>query len=84
MEFNVVSHFDSIFEVHFTVTFHNESSLFYSLLRNSFPLFSPTIRIFFQKIAIFLTEPDSDAIFVIRGPENNRDFDHCKQPSKHK
>jgi RecG-like helicase len=44
------------------------SSLFYSLLRNSFP-FIPTYNqdIFFQKIAIFLTEPDNNAIFVLKG-----------------
>jgi ATP-dependent exoDNAse (exonuclease V) alpha subunit len=44
------------------------SSLFYSLLRNSFP-YVPTYNqdVFFQKIAIFLTEPDSDAIFVLKG-----------------
>jgi tRNA A37 threonylcarbamoyladenosine biosynthesis protein TsaE len=42
------------------------SSLFYSLLRNKFP-FVPTYNqdIFFQKY--FLTEPDNDTIFVLKG-----------------
>ncbi|MEO8254229.1 MAG: AAA family ATPase, partial [Flavobacterium sp.] len=44
------------------------SSQFYSLLKNKFP-FSPTYNqdIFFQKIAIFLTETNNDSIFVLKG-----------------
>jgi ATP-dependent exoDNAse (exonuclease V) alpha subunit len=44
------------------------SSLFYSVLQKRFP-FAPTYKqdIFFQKIAIFLTEPDNDTIFVLKG-----------------
>src|SRR3970282_2836743 len=44
------------------------SSLFYSLLRNSFP-FMPTYNqdIVFQNVAIILTEPDNDAIFILKG-----------------
>ncbi|HEY4629033.1 MAG TPA: AAA family ATPase, partial [Flavobacterium sp.] len=44
------------------------SSLFYSLLQKKFP-FQPTYKqdIFFQKIAIFLTEADNKTIFVLKG-----------------
>jgi ATP-dependent exoDNAse (exonuclease V) alpha subunit len=44
------------------------SSLFYSLLQKKFP-FSPTYKqdIFFQKIAIFLTDTRNDTIFVLKG-----------------
>ena len=44
------------------------SSLFYSLLQKKFP-FQPTYKqdIFFQKIAIFLTETDNTTIFVLKG-----------------
>ncbi|MEA9414524.1 ATP-dependent DNA helicase [Flavobacterium sp. PL02] len=44
------------------------SSLFYSLLQKKFP-FSPTYKqdIFFQKIAIFLTDTANDTIFVLKG-----------------
>ncbi|WP_026713567.1 ATP-dependent DNA helicase [Flavobacterium daejeonense] len=44
------------------------SSQFYSLLKKKFP-FSPTYNqdIFFQKIAIFLTETTNDSIFVLKG-----------------
>jgi ATP-dependent exoDNAse (exonuclease V) alpha subunit len=44
------------------------SSLFYSLLQKKFP-FQPTFKqdIFFQKIAIFLTEVDNNTIFVLKG-----------------
>ena len=44
------------------------SSLFYSLLQKKFP-FTPTYKqdIFFQKIAIFLTEKENDTIFVLKG-----------------
>ena len=44
------------------------SSLFYSLLQRKFP-FKPTYKqdIFFQKIAIFLTEVDNNTIFVLKG-----------------
>src|SRR3970040_1565720 len=44
------------------------SSLFYSLLQKKFP-FTPTYKqdIFFQKIAIFLTEKDNNTIFVLKG-----------------
>ncbi len=44
------------------------SSLFYSLLQRKFP-FSPTYKqdIFFQKIAIFLTDTANDTIFVLKG-----------------
>jgi ATP-dependent exoDNAse (exonuclease V) alpha subunit len=44
------------------------SSLFYSLLQKKFP-FAPTYKqdIFFQKIAIFLTEKDNNTIFVLKG-----------------
>jgi RecG-like helicase len=44
------------------------SSLFYSLLKNKFP-FVPTYKqdIFFQKIAIFLTDTHNDTIFVLKG-----------------
>lgn len=53
----------------FAVQFHlMNSSLFYSILQKKFP-FAPTYKqdIFFQKIAIFLTEPDNDTIFVLKG-----------------
>jgi ATP-dependent exoDNAse (exonuclease V) alpha subunit len=45
-----------------------ESSSFYSLLQQKFP-FKPTYKqeIFFQKIAIFLTEKDNNSIFVLKG-----------------
>ncbi len=44
------------------------STLFYSVLQKRFP-FAPTYKqdIFFQKIAIFLTEPQNDTIFVLKG-----------------
>lgn len=44
------------------------SALFYGLLQKRFP-FAPTYKqdIFFQKIAIFLTEPQNDTIFVLKG-----------------
>ncbi|WPR70674.1 AAA family ATPase [Flavobacterium sp. NG2] len=44
------------------------SSLFYSLLRKNFP-FAPTYNqdIFFQKIAVFLTDTYNDTIFVLKG-----------------
>ena len=44
------------------------SSLFYSLLKKKFP-FEPTYKqdIFFQKIAIFLTEMENKTIFVLKG-----------------
>jgi ATP-dependent exoDNAse (exonuclease V) alpha subunit len=44
------------------------SSLFYSLLKNKFP-FVATYKqdIFFQKIAIFLTDTHNDTIFVLKG-----------------
>jgi ATP-dependent exoDNAse (exonuclease V) alpha subunit len=44
------------------------SSQFYSVLRNQFP-FQPTVKqdIFFQKIADFLTNSNSDEIFVLKG-----------------
>ncbi|WP_432221172.1 ATP-dependent DNA helicase [Flavobacterium sp. TMP13] len=44
------------------------SSLFYSLLQKKFP-FAPTLKqdIFFQKIAIFLTDSSNDTIFVLKG-----------------
>ncbi|MCW2120833.1 ATP-dependent DNA helicase [Flavobacterium sp. 7A] len=44
------------------------SSLLYSLLRKKFP-FTPTQQqdIFFQKIAIFLTDTYDDTIFVLKG-----------------
>lgn len=44
------------------------SSQFYSLLKKKFP-FNPTYNqeIFFQKIAIFLTETTNDQIFVLKG-----------------
>jgi ATP-dependent exoDNAse (exonuclease V) alpha subunit len=44
------------------------SPLFYSLLQKKFP-FSPTYKqdIFFQKIAIFLTDTTNDTIFVLKG-----------------
>ena len=44
------------------------SSQFYSLLQKNFP-FQPTYQqdIFFQKIAIFLTEIENNTIFVLKG-----------------
>ena len=41
---------------------------FYSILSRSFP-FNPTIKqeAFFQKIAVFITNTDNDAIFVLKG-----------------
>ena len=41
---------------------------FYSILSNNFP-FSPTIKqdSFFQKIAVFITNTNNDAIFVLKG-----------------
>lgn len=44
------------------------SALFYGILQKRFP-FVPTLKqdIFFQKIAIFLTEPQNDTIFVLKG-----------------
>ena len=43
-------------------------SLFYSLLQRKFP-FQPTYKqdVFFQKIAIFLTEVENNTIFVLKG-----------------
>ncbi len=70
MGFNVIpENFILIFEVHFTLsTLQMNSSLFYSLLRKQFP-FAPTYNqdIFFQKIAIFLTDTHNDTIFVLKG-----------------
>ena len=44
------------------------SSLFYSVLQKRFP-FAPTYKqdVFFQKIAIFLTDTHNDTIFVLKG-----------------
>ena len=44
------------------------SSLFYGVLQKKFP-FAPTYKqdIFFQKIAIFLTDTHNDTIFVLKG-----------------
>ena len=44
------------------------SSFFYSLLKKKFP-FTPTYNqdLFFQKIAIFLTDTYNDTIFVLKG-----------------
>lgn len=44
------------------------SAQFYGILQKRFP-FPPTYKqdIFFQKIAIFLTEPQNDTIFVLKG-----------------
>ncbi|MBK0370119.1 ATP-dependent DNA helicase [Flavobacterium agrisoli] len=44
------------------------SSLFYSLLNKKFP-YAPTMKqdIFFQKIAIFLTENSNESLFVLKG-----------------
>ena len=44
------------------------SSLFYGVLQRKFP-FAPTYKqdIFFQKIAIFLTDTHNDTIFVLKG-----------------
>jgi len=44
------------------------SALFYGLLQKKFP-FAPTLKqdIFFQKIAIFLTDTHNDTIFVLKG-----------------
>ncbi|HMI06887.1 MAG TPA: AAA family ATPase [Flavobacterium sp.] len=44
------------------------SALFYRILKNNFP-FAPTLKqdIFFQKIAEFITSPDNDEIFVLKG-----------------
>ena len=44
------------------------SALFYSVLQKRFP-FAPTYKqdIFFQKIAIFLTDTHNDTIFVLKG-----------------
>ena len=44
------------------------SAQFYSLLKKKFP-FNPTYNqdIFFQKIAIFLTETTNDRLFVLKG-----------------
>ncbi len=44
------------------------SSQFYSLLKKKFP-FNPTYNqdVFFQKIAVFLTETTNDQIFVLKG-----------------
>jgi len=51
----------------FQIYFMN-SSLFYSVLQKKFP-FAPTYKqdIFFQKIAIFLTDTHNDTIFVLKG-----------------
>jgi ATP-dependent exoDNAse (exonuclease V) alpha subunit len=61
--------FIPIFEVYFKrIQLPMNSSLFYSLLQKKFP-FQPTFKqdIFFQKIAIFLTEVNDDTIFVLKG-----------------
>ncbi len=53
----------------FVAQFHPmNSALFYGVLQKRFP-FAPTYKqdIFFQKIAIFLTEPQNDTIFVLKG-----------------
>ncbi|KQB43502.1 PIF1 helicase [Flavobacterium daejeonense] len=44
------------------------SAQFYSLLRKKFP-YEPTLKqdIFFQKIAVFLTDTHNDSIFVLKG-----------------
>jgi len=44
------------------------SSQFYSVLKNKFP-FAPTVKqdIFFQQIAIFLTNTNSDELFLLKG-----------------
>ena len=44
------------------------SAKFYSLLRKKFP-YEPTFKqdIFFQKIAVFLTDTHNDSIFVLKG-----------------
>ena len=44
------------------------SSQFYSVLQKQFP-FKPTVKqdIFFQKIADFLTNSNSNEIFVLKG-----------------
>lgn len=44
------------------------SSQFYNVLRNKFP-FEPTVKqdIFFQQIAIFLTNNNSDELFLLKG-----------------
>ncbi|RAR48954.1 ATP-dependent DNA helicase [Flavobacterium lacus] len=44
------------------------SSLFYSILQKSFP-FSPTLKqtIFFEKVANFATNSDSNELFVLKG-----------------
>jgi ATP-dependent exoDNAse (exonuclease V) alpha subunit len=44
------------------------SNQFYSVLRNQFP-FQPTVKqdIFFQMIAVFLTNTNKDEIFVLKG-----------------
>lgn len=44
------------------------SALFYSLLQKRFP-FAPTYKqdIFFQKIAVFLTDTSNETIFVLKG-----------------
>ena len=44
------------------------SSQFYSVLQKQFP-FQPTVKqdIFFQKIAVFLTNSNKDEIFVLKG-----------------
>lgn len=48
--------------------FPMNSSLFYGVLQKRFP-FAPTYKqdIFFQKIAIFLTDTHNDTIFVLKG-----------------
>lgn len=54
---------------YFVVQFNPmNSALFYGVLQRKFP-FAPTYKqdIFFQKIAIFLTEPANDTIFVLKG-----------------
>ena len=52
-----------VFQYHFM-----NSAQFYGTLQKRFP-FVPTYKqdIFFQKIAIFLTEPQNDTIFVLKG-----------------
>ena len=44
------------------------SSQFYNVLRNKFP-FEPTVKqdVFFQQIAIFLTNNNSDELFLLKG-----------------
>ena len=52
----------------YSVQFQMTSSQFYSELQKQFP-FQPTVKqdIFFQKIADFLTNSNSNEIFVLKG-----------------